>query len=195
MVAPEWDSIQCFNFFWISGYSREVLRQLHCPQSHYIQRQCCPWLSTLFHCLCVKSKCGIQQHHGEPFLHFMHDMVMLNNRNKYLGSSVSFMVDFYFYILAVALIPNNVIHSINYNIDLLHKILKETFEMEISQFTKSVGQWHHQFGSSCVTLLLPQGRPSRLWNVPVQYVYEVWIRNLWELQERGHAIQELGHHP
>ena len=37
---------------------------------------------------------GIQQHHAEPFLHFMHDMVTLNDGNNYLGASVSFMVYF-----------------------------------------------------------------------------------------------------
>ena len=62
---------------------------------------------------------GIQQHHGEPFLHIMHDMVTLNDRNNYFGASVSFMVDFDLYRLAVALIPNNVSHSSNYNLDLL----------------------------------------------------------------------------
>ena len=29
-----------------------------------------------------KLTCGIQQHHGEPFFHVMHDMVNLNNRNN-----------------------------------------------------------------------------------------------------------------
>ena len=36
----------------------------------------------------------IQQHHGEPFIHVMHDIVTLNDGNNYLGASVSFMVDF-----------------------------------------------------------------------------------------------------
>ena len=48
------------------------------------------------------------------------------------------MVDFDLYRLAVVLIPNNVSHSSNYNVDLLQKILKETFELEISLFTKSM---------------------------------------------------------
>ena len=48
------------------------------------------------------------------------------------------MVDFDLYILAVAFITNNMIHYSNYNVYLLQKILKETFELEISQFTKSV---------------------------------------------------------
>ena len=51
---------------------------------------------------------------------------------------MSFMVVFYLYRLAVALILNNVSHSSNYNADLLQKRLKETFELEISQFSKSV---------------------------------------------------------
>ena len=51
---------------------------------------------------------------------------------------MSFMVDFYLYRLAVALIPNNASHSSNYNADLLQKRLKETFELDISLFTKSV---------------------------------------------------------
>ena len=51
---------------------------------------------------------------------------------------MSFMVYFDLYRLAVSLIPNSVSHSINYNTDLLHKILKETFELEISLFTNSV---------------------------------------------------------
>ena len=51
---------------------------------------------------------------------------------------MSFMVDFDLYILVVVLIPNNVSHSINYNADLLQKILKETFELDISVFTKLV---------------------------------------------------------
>ena len=67
---------------------------------------------------------GIQQHHGEPFLHVMHYMVTFNDGKNYLGASVSFVVDFDVYRLAVALIPNNVIHSSNYNADFLHKILK-----------------------------------------------------------------------
>ena len=61
----------------------------------------------------------------------MHYMVTLNNDNNYLEESVSFIVDFDLYILAVALIPNNVSHSNNYNADLLQKILKETFELKI----------------------------------------------------------------
>ena len=81
---------------------------------------------------------GIQQHHGEKFLHVMHDMVTLNDVNNYLGASVSFMVDFDLYILDVAFITNCVSHSSNYNADLLQKILKETFELYIYQFTKSV---------------------------------------------------------
>ena len=36
----------------------------------------------------------IQQHHGEPFIHVMHDMVNLNYGENYLGASVPFMVDF-----------------------------------------------------------------------------------------------------
>ena len=51
---------------------------------------------------------------------------------------MSFMVDFDLYRLAVELIPNNVNHSSNYNADLLQKILKETFELDISLFTKLV---------------------------------------------------------
>ena len=81
---------------------------------------------------------GIQQHHGEPFIHVMHDMVTLNDGNNYLGASMLFMVDFDLYILAVALIPNNMSHSSNYNTDILQKRLKETFESNIYQFTKLV---------------------------------------------------------
>ena len=81
---------------------------------------------------------GIHQHHGEPFLRVMHDMVTLNDRENYLGASVSFVVDFDLCILVVALILNNVSHSSNYNADLLKKILKETFELDIYLFTKSV---------------------------------------------------------
>ena len=68
----------------------------------------------------------------------MNDMVMLNEWKNYLGASVSFIVDFYLYTLAVALIPNDVSHSVNYNEDLLQKILKETFKLDISLFAKSV---------------------------------------------------------
>ena len=60
-----------------------------------------------------KLTCGIQQHHGEPFLRVMHDIVTLNNRNNKFGVSVSFMMDFELYRLTVALIPNNVSHSSN----------------------------------------------------------------------------------
>ena len=42
------------------------------------------------------------------------------------------------YRLAVTLIPNNVSHSSNYNADIQQKILKETFELDISLFTNSV---------------------------------------------------------
>ena len=62
----------------------------------------------------------------------MHDMVTFNDRNNYLGASVSFMVDFDLCRLDVALIPNNMSHSSNYNADLLQKIFKETFELQIS---------------------------------------------------------------
>ena len=68
----------------------------------------------------------------------MHDIVTLNDSNNYLGASVSFMVDFDLYRLAVALIPNNVSHSSNYDADILQKILKETFKLDISWFTKLV---------------------------------------------------------
>ena len=68
----------------------------------------------------------------------MHDMVTLNDGKNYLGASVSLMVDFDLYRLDVALIPNNVSHSSNYNADLLQKILKETFELDIYGLTKSV---------------------------------------------------------
>ena len=68
----------------------------------------------------------------------MHDMMTLNDGDNYLGESVSFMVDFDFYRLAVALIPNNLIHYSNYNVDLLTKRLKDTFKLKISRFTKSV---------------------------------------------------------
>ena len=39
----------------------------------------------------------------------MHDMVTLNDGKNDLGGSVSFMVDFDLYRLAVASIPNNVL--------------------------------------------------------------------------------------
>ena len=68
----------------------------------------------------------IQQHHGEQFLHVIHDTVTLNYRNNYLGESVSFVVDFDLYRLAVEFIPNNVSHSSKYNADLLQKRLKGT---------------------------------------------------------------------
>ena len=79
---------------------------------------------------------------------------MLNNPNNYLGASVSFMVDFDLYILAAAFITNNVSHSSNCNIDLLQKILKKTFELEIYQFTKSVAS-HTANLATAVAILLP----------------------------------------
>ena len=81
---------------------------------------------------------GIHQYHSEPFLHVMHDMVTLNDRKNCFGESVSFVVDFDLYRLAVALIPDNVSHSSNYNADILQKRFKETFELKISLFTKSL---------------------------------------------------------
>ena len=81
---------------------------------------------------------GIHQHHGEPLPNVMHGMVTLNDGNNYLGASVSFMVDFDLYRLAVEVIPNNLSHSSNYNTNLLQKILNETFELDIFLFTKSV---------------------------------------------------------
>ena len=57
----------------------------------------------------------------------MHYMVTLNDRKKYLGAYVSFMVDFDLYSFSIVLITNNVSHSSNYNADLLQKRLKETF--------------------------------------------------------------------
>ena len=80
----------------------------------------------------------IQQHHGEWFLYVMHAMVKLNNGNNYLGASMSFMVDFVLYRLAVTLYTNNVSHSSNYNAGILQKILKKTPELDIYQFTKSM---------------------------------------------------------
>ena len=71
----------------------------------------------------------------------MHDMVNLNDRNNYLGASVSLMVDFDLYRLAVKLIPNNVRHSSNYNADLLQKIPKETLKLEIYLFTQLVASY------------------------------------------------------
>ena len=81
---------------------------------------------------------GIQQQHGGIFTHVMHGTVTLNYGNNYLGASVSFMSDFDLCRLAVTLIPNNVRRSSNYNAYLLQKILKETFELYIYRFTKSV---------------------------------------------------------
>ena len=66
-----------------------------------------------------KLSLGIQQHHGEPYFYVLNDMVTLDDGNNYLGASVSLMVGFEFYILAVTLIPNNVSHSSTYNADLL----------------------------------------------------------------------------
>ena len=51
---------------------------------------------------------------------------------------MSFIMGFDLFILSGVLIANNVIHSSNYNADILQKILKEMFEMEISCFTKLV---------------------------------------------------------
>ena len=99
---------------------------------------------------------GIQQHHGEPFLHVMHDMVTLNDRNNSLGMSVSFMVDFDLYRLSIALIPNNVIHSSNYNADLLEKTLKEIFELEIYRFTKSVASDTTNLATAVTRFLSPR---------------------------------------
>ena len=55
----------------------------------------------------------IQQHNGDPFIHVMHDMVTLSDRKNYLGASVSSMLNFDWYILSVALIPNKMSHSSN----------------------------------------------------------------------------------
>ena len=65
-------------------------------------------------------------------------MVMLNDRINFLGASLSFVVHFDLYRLVLALIPNNMIHSSNYNADLLQTILKETFKFYIYPFTKFV---------------------------------------------------------
>ena len=99
---------------------------------------------------------GIQQHHGEPFIHVMHDMVTLNDGGNYLGEYVSFMVDFDLYRLAVALIFNNVIHSSNSNADLLQKILKETFELEIYRFSKSVASDTTNLATAIARFLFPR---------------------------------------
>ena len=112
---------------------------------------------------------GIHQHHGEPFIHVMHDMVTLNDEKKYLWASVSFIVDFYLYRLDVALIPNIVSHSSNYNADILQKILKETFELDISLFTKSLASDTTnsatavaRFFSPTITLIVDQGNWTQL---------------------------------
>ena len=70
---------------------------------------------------------------------------------------MSFMVDFDLYRLAVVLIPNNVSHSSNYNVDLLQKILKETFELEISLFTKSMASDTTNLTTAVVHFFSPRG--------------------------------------
>ena len=64
----------------------------------------------------------------------------LNDGGNCLGAYMSLMVYFDLYRLAVPLIPNYISHFNKYNVDLLQKILKETFELYISQFTKSVAR-------------------------------------------------------
>ena len=83
-------------------------------------------------------------------------MVALNDRNNYLGAYVSFMVYFDLYRLAVALIPNNMTHSSNYNADLLQKILKETFKLDISQFNKLVASDTTNSATAVAHLLPPR---------------------------------------
>ena len=99
---------------------------------------------------------GIQQHHGEPFLRVMFDMVMLSDGNNYLGDSVSFMVDFDLYILTAVFITNNVSHSSNCNTYLLQKILKKTFELDIYRFTKSVASHTTNLATAVVRFFSPR---------------------------------------
>ena len=86
----------------------------------------------------------------------MHGMVTSNDGGNYLGASMSFMVVFYLYRLAVALILNIVSHSSNYNADLLQKRLKETFELEISQFAKSVASDTTNLATSVARFFSPR---------------------------------------
>ena len=86
----------------------------------------------------------------------MHEMVTLNDGINYLGASMSFMVDFELYRLAVILIPNNVIHYSNYNADILQKIFKETFKLEIYRFTKSVASHTTNFSAYVARFFSPR---------------------------------------
>ena len=86
----------------------------------------------------------------------MHDMVALINGENYLGASVSLMVDFELYILAIVLIPNDKSHYSNYNADLLQKISKETFELEIYRFTKSVASDTTNYATAAARFFSPR---------------------------------------
>ena len=138
MVVPEWDSVQCFDFSWILGYPREVLRQLHCPQLNFIQQQRLSWPSTLCNCLYRKINAWDPTTPWWTISPCYAWYGGVERREKLLGGFCVINGGFDLYILAVALIPNNAIHYSNYNADLLQKRLKETFKLEISQFTKSV---------------------------------------------------------
>ena len=66
------------------------------------------------------------------------------------------MVDFDLYIFSLTLIPDSMRHSSDYNADLLKKILKEAFELEISQFTKSVASDTTNLETSMSRLFTPR---------------------------------------
>ena len=69
---------------------------------------------------------------------------------------MSFMVYFDLYILAITLINNNVRHHSNYNADLLQKILKETFKLEIYWFTKSVASDTTNYATAAARFFSPR---------------------------------------
>ena len=88
MIVPEWDSIQCFDSseFWAIHdkyyYNYTFLSRITFNNNvaHDYRR---------FSIACaVKLTRGIQQHHYEPFLRVIHNMVTLNDGKNYLGASV-----------------------------------------------------------------------------------------------------------
>ena len=114
-----------------------------------------------------------------------------------MGASVSFMVDFDLYRLAVALIPNNVSHCGNYNADLLQKRLKETFELDIYLFIKLVASDTTNLATAVARFLSPRGvqvdRGMHQFNSCLKYCFEICdnYRSEEMLDDNGVLIRNL----
>ena len=101
----------------------------------------------------------------------------VEQQENYFWASVSFMLDFEFYRLAVVLIPNNVSHSSNYNVDLLQRRLKETSKLEIYRFTNLVASDIPNSETYVARFLFPMvvqfDREMHQFNLCLKYIFGI----------------------